>query len=258
MNKELPKFQQVQFEFSKSLRNPAKFKSPEGIEARRMKVYQDLFYNNIEGFCSNGFPVLHSLTSDEKWQRMVRGFFTDYRAESPYFIEIAKEFLTYLSEHREPESDDLPFMLELAHWEWMEVATVSAKENILAIAHDRNGVLMNEPVVVSPLAHSLVYEYPVHRIGQSYIPQESPVTPTFLLISRNRKHELDFMEANSMTYRLLEIFIEHLQQDQQITGKEALEQLIVETQFPNPEQLLNGGQQILTSLLERDIILGTA
>ena len=258
MNKELPKFQQVQFEFSKSLRNPAKFKSPDGIEARRMKVYQDLFYNNIEGFCSNGFPILHSLTSDEKWHRMVRGFFTDYRAESPYFVEIAKEFLSYLSEHRASEADDLPFMLELAHWEWMEVETVSAKVDILGIPHDRNGDLMNELVVVSPLAHSLVYEYPVHRIGQSYIPQEPPATPTFLLISRNRKHELDFMEANSMTYRLLDIFIEHLQEGRQIAGRVALEQLIEETQFPQPEQLLNGGQQILTSLLERDIILGTA
>ena len=61
-----------------------------------------------------------------------------------------------------------------------------------------------------------------------------------------------------MTYRLLDIFIEHLHEGQQITGKQALEQLIDETSFPNPEQLLNGGQQILTSLLERDIILGTA
>lgn len=258
MNKELPKFQQVQFEFSKSLRNPAEYKAPEGIEARRMKVYQDLFYNNIEGFCSNGFPVLRSLTSDEKWYRMVRGFFTEYRAESPYFVEIAKEFLTYLLEQREPEADDFPFMPELAHWEWMEVETVSAKVDILAIPHDRNGDLMNEAVVVSPLAHSLVYEYPVHRIGQSYVPQELPEIPTFLLISRNRRHELDFMEANSMTYRLLDIFLEHLQEKQEVTGRQALEQLIEETQFPQPEQLLNGGQQILTSLLERDIILGTA
>jgi len=258
MPQTLPKFQQIQFEFSKHLRNPAKFASPEGIEARRMKVYEDLFYNNIENFCSNSFPILRSITSDEKWHRTVRAFFTDYRAESPYFIDISAEFFTYLSEAREAEADDFPFMLELAHWEWMEVKTLAARENILQIPHERNGDLFNEAVVVSPLAHSLVYEYPVHKIGPSHLPDSTPELPTFLLISRNRQHKIAFMEGNSMTYRLLDIFLEHLHKGKQITGENALKQLIEETSFPNPEQLLNGGQQILNSLLERDIILGTA
>jgi len=254
----LPKFQQIQFEFSRNLRNPSKAKAPEGIEARRMKVYQELFYNNIEGFCSNSFPVLRSITSDDKWHRMVRNFFTDYRADSPYFVEISKEFLNYLTEHRESEADDYPFLLELAHWEWMEVETMSAKEDILKVPHERNGDLLNEAVVVSPLAHSLAYEYPVHKIGSNYLPENAPEMPTFLLICRNRQHKVDFMEANSMTYRLLEIFLEYQQNERHVTGLEALKQLIDETGFANPEQILNGGQQILGSLLERDIILGTA
>lgn len=258
MSNSLPKFQQIQYEFSKNLRNPSKFKAPDNIESRRMKVYQDLFYNNIESFCSNSFPVLRGMTADDKWHRMVRNFFTDYRADSPYFIDISEEFLNYLMEHRQAETDDYPFMLELAHWEWMEVQTLAARENILTIPHERNGDLMNEPVVVSPLAHSLVYEFPVHRIGQSYMPDGPPESPTFLLISRNRQHAITFMEGNSLTYRLLDIFLEHLHQGQQITGRQALEQLITETQFPDSEQLLSGGQQILTSLLERDILLGTA
>ncbi|WP_223670491.1 HvfC family RiPP maturation protein [Kangiella shandongensis] len=258
MSQQLPKFQQIQYEFSRNLRNPAQNKAPHNIEARRMKVYQELFYNNVENFCRNSFPVLHSITTEEKWHRMVRSFFTEHRAESPYFIDISKEFLKYLGESRQPEADDWPFMLELAHWEWMEIYIVSAKANVLEVAHDRNGDLMNEPVVVSPLAQSLVYEYPVHRIGKSYLPEEPPQQPTFLLISRNRQHKVDFMEGNSMTYRLLEVFIEHAEKGRQVTGKEALEQLIEETQFPNPERLLNGGRQILTSLLERDILLGTA
>ncbi|AOE49576.1 HvfC family RiPP maturation protein [Kangiella sediminilitoris] len=258
MTEPLPKFQKIQYEFSKNLRNPSENEAPQGIEARRMKIYQDLFYNNIQNFCRNSFPVLHSITEEGKWHRMVRQFFTDYRADSPYFIDISKEFLDFITNHREAEKDDWPFMQELAHWEWMEIYMVSAKDNILSVPHERNGDLMNEPVVVSPLAQSLVYEYPVHRIGKSYLPDEAPEQPTFLLISRNRKHEVDFMQGNPMTYRLLEIFIEHKEGGEQITGVQALKQLIEETQFPNPEQLLNGGRQILNSLLERDILLGTA
>ncbi|MBD3653290.1 DUF2063 domain-containing protein [Kangiella sp.] len=259
MNKhsELPKFQQIQFEFAKNLRNPAKFQAPEGIEARRMKIYQDLFYNNVQNFCANSFPILRSLTPDDKWHRMVRAFFTDYRAHSPYFAEISAEFLNYLSEHREPEQDDYPFMLELAHWEWMEVALLANKEDILAIPHDRNGDLFEQNIVISPLAAANVYEYPVHRIGKAYIPEEKPEQPSFLIICRDRKHKIEFMETNLFTYRLLQIFLEHLEQSKQITGKQALQQLAEETQFPNPQQLIEGGKQMLDSLLQRDVILGT-
>ncbi|NVK21107.1 MAG: putative DNA-binding domain-containing protein [Kangiellaceae bacterium] len=254
--KKLPKFQQVQFEFAKNLRNPAKNKTPDAIETRRMKIYQDLFYNNVQTFCANSFPILRSLTPDDKWHRMVRDFFTEYRAHSPYFIDISKEFLTYISEHRPVEKDDYPFMLELAHWEWMEVHTVAAKDNILKIPHERNGDLMNEKVVISSLAWPLVYEYPVHRVGDAYQPQDKPEQPTFLIISRNRKHQVDFFEANPLTYRLLEIFQEHSENNIQISGLQALKQLIDELNYPQPEQLIAGGQQILQDLLQRDIILG--
>lgn len=258
MNKssELPKFQQIQYQFAKNLRNPAKFQAPEGIEARRMKVYQDLFYNNVQNFCANSFPILRSLTADDKWHRMVRDFFTDYRAHSPYFAEISAEFLDYLSEHRPSEQDDYLFMLELAYWEWMEVALLANKADILAIPHDRNGDLFEQNIVISPLSKALAFEYPVHRIGSAYIPDEKPEQPSFLIICRDRKHKIEFMETNLFTYRLLQIFLEHLEQQRQITGQQALQQLAEETQFPNPQQLIEGGKQMLDSLLQRDVILG--
>ena len=254
---DLPKFQQIQYQFANNLRNPAKHQAPEGIEARRMKVYQDLFYNNVQNFCANSFPILRSITPDEKWHRMVRMFFTDYRAHSPYFADISHEFLTYLAEYREPEQDDYPFMIELAHWEWMEVSLLANKADILSVPHDRNGDLYTQSVVISPLANAFAYEYPVHRIGKAYLPDDKPENACFLIICRNRKHNIEFMETNLLTYRLLQIFQEHDQEGQQLSGRQALEQLVEETQFPNPQQLMEGGKQMLHSLLQRDVILGT-
>ena len=252
----LPHFQQIQFQFAKNIRNPAKNKAPDNIETRRMKIYQELFYNNVESFCSNSFPILRSLTDHQKWHRMVRNFFTDYRAESPYFVEISKEFLQYLSAHREPEADDYEFMIELAHWEWMEVSLLADKHDLKKIPHDRNGDLFGQKVVISPLAQPLVYEYPVHRIGEAYLPENKPDQPTFLVISRNRKHKVDFFQANPLTYRLLEIFLEHAAEQLQITGHRALEQLANEMNYPDVDALYKGGKQILQDLMERDIILG--
>ncbi|MCG8537759.1 MAG: DNA-binding domain-containing protein, partial [Pseudomonadales bacterium] len=72
----------MQMAFAAHLRDPANQPAPEGIENRRMQIYRDLFYNNVEGFVSGAFPVLRSLTSDEKWHRMVRDFFAHYRCQT--------------------------------------------------------------------------------------------------------------------------------------------------------------------------------
>lgn len=42
----------------------------------------------------------------------------------------------------------------------------------------------------------------------------------------------------------------------QLTGQAAIEQLQQELNFPDPEQLIVGGKQVLQDLLERDVILG--
>ena len=54
-------FIEIQNEFMAHIREPQKNKKPSGIEDRRMAIYRDLFFNNIEGFISSGFPVLKTL-----------------------------------------------------------------------------------------------------------------------------------------------------------------------------------------------------
>ena len=44
---EIPKFKQIQYEFAAHIRNPSDNPRPSEIETRRMKIYNDLFYNNI-------------------------------------------------------------------------------------------------------------------------------------------------------------------------------------------------------------------
>ena len=48
-------FRQLQRQFSAHIRDRDTFDYP-GIEDRRLRVYRELFYNNIEGFLRRGFP----------------------------------------------------------------------------------------------------------------------------------------------------------------------------------------------------------
>ncbi|MDH5361618.1 MAG: DNA-binding domain-containing protein, partial [Gammaproteobacteria bacterium] len=45
-------FQVIQYQFAAYIRDPEQNPAPDNIEARRMKIYAELFYNNVEDFMS--------------------------------------------------------------------------------------------------------------------------------------------------------------------------------------------------------------
>lgn len=242
-------FQKTQLAFAAHLRDPALNPAPADIEDRRMKIYRELIYNNIESFISTGFPILRSLLSDSSWHAMVRDFISRHQSKTPYFLEISQEFLGYLQEERENHADDPPFMVELAHYEWVELALdVSAEEFPDSPAESRN--LMSEIPQVSPLAWRLCYQYPVHRIGPDYQPGEPPEQPTFLVVYRNRQQQVRFLEANAVTTRLLQLC-----EDQALTGEAALIQIAGELQHPDPNTVVVNGEATLRQLQQLEIIL---
>ena len=244
----------VQRQLASHIRNPAEVEGPEGIENRRLKIYRELFYKNIENFISNGFPVLRSLISDQPWHGMVRDFMIHHQCHSPYFLEISQEFLLYLQQTRTPQPDDPPFMLELAHYEWVELALDVDSSDLQDITVDPDGDLLAALPCVSPLAWSLAYQYPVHKIGVNFQPEAPAEQPTFLVVYRDRNDRVGFMEANSVTARLLEL----LQGGEYTSGQQVLESIAREMQHPQPEQVIAGGLDILKQLRSLDIILGTA
>lgn len=252
-------FIKAQRKFTAHLRNPDNCEAPASIEDRRMGIYRDLVYNNIESFIAGGFPVMRSILADNHWHAMVRDFVCRHTSESPYFLQISEEFLHYLQEERpvDPASaDDPPFLLELAHYEWVELALdVSAETFPEGLVHnpERTQLLDWEPVV-SPLAWSLSYRYPVHHLGPDYQPQAAPPSPTFLVVYRNRADRVGFLEANAATAHLLQLA--QADGDTLKTGRQLLLQLAQDMQHPEPQQLLEFGVELLEKLLNLDIIAG--
>ncbi len=247
----LPLFQQSQLTMTAHLRNPELNAGPADVEDRRLGIYRELIYNNIEGFIDSGFPILRELTADDHWHRMIRDFIARHESHSPYFLEITQEFLRYLQEERGAVPGDPAFMLELAHYEWVELA-LDVSEEQFPQGLDRDGDLLEGQPVVSPLAWSLSYHWPVHRIGPEFQPQEAGEAPTFLVVYRNRQDEVQFMESNAVTVRLLQLMSAEPAQ----TGRELLAQIAEELQHPEPEALVRMGHDLLRDLLESDVICG--
>ena len=247
-----PDFKQVQYDFAKHLRNPAKFPQPDNIEARRMKIYSELFYNNVEGFMSNAYPVLRELTEDEKWHRMIRDYFEKHKASTPLFQEMPREFLKYLENEREAEQDDYPFMLELAHYEWVELAlSVTDIENDYSNV-DTEGDFLEGVPVLSKTAWPLNYSYPVHEISNELLPQQPGEQPTYLVVYRDNDDDVHFLDINPVTAQLLQFITE----DSGLTSTQMLTQIAEQLNHPNPDVVIQGGLQILHDLKTRGAIIG--
>ncbi|MEM7084428.1 MAG: putative DNA-binding domain-containing protein [Pseudomonadota bacterium] len=247
-----PLFQQHQYAFAAHIRNPDAVKGPDNIEDRRMAVYRDLFYNNVEGFLSRSFPVIRKLYSDERWHAMARDFFANHESDTPYFLEIPKEFLNFLTDERDNASDP-PFLNELAHYEWAELAVSVMDVDLDALPADRDGDLIDAVPILSPAAWSLAYRYPVHQIKPDFQPESPNEIPVFIVVYRDLTDKVGFIEINPVTARLLELMGDNDTE----SGRALLTRIAGEIQHPDPNVVIDGGRDILENLRRHDIVLGT-
>lgn len=245
-------FQQQQYAFTAHVRNPDHQPTPSDVEPRRMAIYDELFYNNIQGFIADGFPVLRQITDDKRWHQMVRHFFVNYQCQTPYFAQISKEFVQYLQQDEQQLLDYPPYIAELAHYEWVELALSIANEETDRQGVDPNADLLLTIPVISDLAWNLAYQYPVHQISTENQPQQVSDSPSYLVVYRNRLDEVGFMEVNAVTHRLIDI----LESSQPTTGKQALHKLAVELTEIEQTQVMAFGVDVLTQLKQREIIIG--
>ena len=250
MPEELPAFQRLQYAFAAAVRGGAETELPDGVPAERMSLYRELIFNNLESFIAAGFPVLHELLPPQDWESLVRDFVRRHRSTTPYFSGIPAEFLTFLQEVRGMQPGDPPFLLELAHYEWVELALSVAGEE----PPEEHAELMADPlecrIVLSPVAWPLVYEFPVHRIGREHQPVCAPPEPTFLTVYRSREDLVRFLEINPATFRLLQA----IDTEPGLPATVYLEQLAVELGYSDAREVLDYGSGLLRKLAVRGVI----
>ncbi len=252
---EVPDFQRKQYSFAAHIRDPDTNPAPSGVEDRRMAIYRELFFNNLLKLIGGTFPVLKKLHPPDKWRRIVREFMVRHRAQSPYFLQVPREFLEFLENEYVAADDDFPFLLELAHYEWAELAlSVSGHSNDLSNV-DSGGNLLDGVPVQSALAWPFTYQYPVHRIGTDFRPAAPGAQPTALVVYRRANDEVGFMELNPVTAQLLAMIGSN---DERLNGRQLLRQLADEIHYPDTDAFLEHGAQAMEEMRRAEILLGVA
>jgi hypothetical protein len=250
---ELSRAQALQYRFAAYLRDPERTPPPPGIENRRMGVYRDLVYTSMESFIASNFPLIRSLYEDAPWAALARDFLREHRCHTPLFPEFGREFLRYLEMRQEQRRGDPPFLLELAHYEWAELALSLDETSIERVRHDPDGDPLAGVPVMSPLACVFAYRFPVHRIAPEFRPCEAPADPTLLLLVRGRDDTVRFHEINALSALL----IERLRQNTQASGDECIEALIADYPDAITANLRDTGAAMLYQLKQCEAILGT-
>jgi len=244
----LPEFQRYQFAFTAHIRDPKAHPRPAGVEARRMEIYNGLLYNNIEGFLLACFPVLRQVLGTRKWAKLVRAFFSTHRSRTPYFRQIPDEFVQFLQNAWTPPEGYPPYLLALAHYEWIELV-LSVSNRSLDRAANPTGDLIDGVPLLNPVLANLRYDWPVQRIAPRRKVQPSE---TWLLVFRDARDAVQFSEINAFTARLLTLL-----EPGTLSGRAALEQIASESRHPDPDLILRAGGELLDNLRTRGAILGT-
>ena len=245
-------FQNYQRAFTARIRDPKANARPQGAPAKRMKVYEELLYNNLEGFLLACFPVCRKILGVRRWNRLVRAFFRDHANHTPYFRQIPEEFLKYLQDEWERPEDFPAFLPELAHYEWMELALDTSDADRDLPEHDPDGDLLAGHPLVNPVLQVLAYRWPVHRLSQRYKPADAPAEPTFIVTWRDRDLDIHFSLLNPTTARFLAL----VQESPELSGDEVIQQLARELGHPTPNALRQYGHDLLISWRSEGILLG--
>ena len=247
-------FKERQYAFAAHIRDPQNVAAPDGIEDRRMAVYRSLFFNNLFSLLGTFFPVMRKIHSDDDWRRFIRGFMQRHEAQTPYFLQLPEEFLDYLQNEFEPTDTDFQFLVELAHYEYAELALSVSEEETDVTGVDPDGDLLRAVPVKSALAWAFAYHYPVHRISPDFLPTPSDAAPTYLALYRDRDDSVGFLELNAVTAALLEDIENNTAR---LTGEALLRQLAEKIDYPDADALVEHGAAALREMRQLDILAGT-
>lgn len=247
-------FKDKQYAFAAHIRDPENVAAPEGIESRRMAIYRKLFFNNLYSLLGTFFPVLRKIHSDDQWRRFIRGFLQQHQSQTPYFLQLPEEFLGYLQNEFEASDSDYPFLLELAHYEYAELAlSVSEEQNDMS-GVDPNGDLLANVPVKSALSWSYAYRYAVHRISPGFLPEQPEEQPVYLALYRNSDDSVGFLELNAITAALLDAI--EFNEDNR-TGEQLLRALARKINYPDADALIAHGADALREMRQLEILSGT-
>ena len=247
-------FQQFQLAVTEYLREMQNKDTTREQKPRQQEIYRDLVYKNINQCIADVFPITKNIIPEDDWETMIREFINVHSLQTPYFLEICQEFLAYFINTRTTQPTDHPFIVELAHFEWIQLAIEIADIEIADInfpdTTNNSAPTDNSLWKTSPLALGLSYSYPVHIIDEFYLPTEPSAQATYLVVYRSRNDDVKIMEIDNLSLAIIQL----LQTHENINYSQILQSLLEEVDNNQKEILQPRVLSILNMLAEKEVV----
>ena len=240
---ETPSLAKTLGDFTHHLRQPNS-PVPAGLDHRRVGIYRELVYNNIESCLNNAFPVTVDILDNKTWDLLLSEFIATFRAQTPYFSRLPNEFVRFI-EQLDIALHNCVFLAELVRYEWLELDMYLRPDSAHKLKPEDDSI-ENTPLGLIDDALVEAWEYPVHRIGPELSSQTAEAT--YLLIYRDVEGDVQFMELQALAYIVLTTLQIATKDRCYLTPKEILLELIDQSGAEDVTQFLDQGMALFRQL----------
>lgn len=160
----------------------------------RLLTYRGLARNALEDPLPDCFPITHTLLEGaELWDACLDAFLASRTIQSPYYRDVNPAFVTWLANSTWGQ-DRWPFLLQLAHFEYIEVEILRWPDDPLS-KELKTKPTADGQVVFGGATRNLAYAYRVHEATKE--DPEPTAGETFLLGYRDTEGDFNYSELSA-------------------------------------------------------------
>ena len=160
----------------------------------RLLTYRGLARNALEDPLPDCFPIIHALLkAAELWDDCMDAFLASRTIQSSYYRDVNPAFVTWLANSAWGQ-DRWPFVLQLAHFEYIEVEIMHWLDEPLS--NDLKVMpTADSQVVLDGATRNLAYSYRVHEATKE--DPEAQGGETFLMGYRDAQGDFNYSELSA-------------------------------------------------------------
>ena len=160
----------------------------------RLLVYRDLARTALKDPLPDCFPITHALLEGAgQWEACIDAFFASRSIQSPYYRDVNPSFVDWLANSRWGV-ERWPFLLQLAHFEYIEVEILRWPDEPLSDDLQLTPV-PDAHVVFDGATRNLAYAYHVHEATKD--DPEPKAGGAFLLGYRDPEGDFNYSELSA-------------------------------------------------------------
>ncbi|MBB63861.1 MAG: hypothetical protein CMO81_02235 [Waddliaceae bacterium] len=218
------------------------------ISEDKAELYRELSCNIVFEALNTAYPIAKRSLGHEQWDKLIRRFYAEAPSPSPHLWYMPKALIDYVEKHQIPEKVSAPYLLDLLHFEWLEIEVYMMPDQAVPLYTKigdllENGLVLNREHILSR------FTYPVFRKKKDCLTEAANY---FLITYRHPETlQVHYFEVPPVYVALVEL----LKQDN-YTGKQVLEFLIEHYKVQSADSFMDSGYQFLKTLMKENLILG--